>query len=95
MKLLPQRQGDIIHNRYPKTYLGGLSSLSMAERLSHNRALRRAAVDVIPVEHINNIYHLHRKIEDMYSLTGTCVCVCVMQPPGPCVWGRSGLGFIL
>ncbi|KXZ44955.1 hypothetical protein GPECTOR_60g732 [Gonium pectorale] len=43
--------------------------MSMAERLSRNRAARRAATDQTAPEHINRIYHMHRRIEDNYSRT--------------------------
>lgn len=39
---------------------GTSRAMSMAERLSNNRARRRAAVDRTAVEHINNVYHMHR-----------------------------------
>jgi hypothetical protein len=46
------------------------SYMSLAQRLSHNRQARNAAVDVAQnLEHYNNIYHLNRRIEDAYSLT--------------------------
>lgn len=34
--------------------------LSMAQRLSINRARRRGAVDLTAVSHINRVYHMHR-----------------------------------
>ncbi|MEW5297656.1 MAG: hypothetical protein WDW36_000852 [Sanguina aurantia] len=43
--------------------------LTHAQRLSFNRAIRRAAVDVTHVNHISNVYHLNRRIEDAYGLT--------------------------
>lgn len=45
------------------------SDVSMSERLRVNRAARRAAVDLTAVNHINNVYHMHRRIEDQYSAT--------------------------
>lgn len=36
---------------------------TMAQRLSRNRAARRAAVDIQNVEHVNEVYHLNRRIE--------------------------------
>ena len=41
----------------------------MAQRLSANRAVRRVAVDVSGVEHVNNLYHLNRRIEAGYNET--------------------------
>lgn len=43
--------------------------LSHAQKLSFHRAIRRAAVDVTNVNHISNVYHLNRRIEDAYSTT--------------------------
>lgn len=43
--------------------------LTHAQRLSFNRAIRRAAVDVTNVNHISNVYHLNRRIEDAYGVT--------------------------
>eukprot|EP00201_Polytomella_parva_P016326 CAMPEP_0175055518 /NCGR_PEP_ID=MMETSP0052_2-20121109/10130_1 /TAXON_ID=51329 ORGANISM="Polytomella parva, Strain SAG 63-3" /NCGR_SAMPLE_ID=MMETSP0052_2 /ASSEMBLY_ACC=CAM_ASM_000194 /LENGTH=286 /DNA_ID=CAMNT_0016320383 /DNA_START=245 /DNA_END=1105 /DNA_ORIENTATION=- len=40
------------------------SQLSMAQVLSINRAKRRAAVDLSAVNHVNNIYHMNRHIEE-------------------------------
>ena len=46
------------------------SGMSLAARLSHNRAAREAAVDSSrSLEHHNNIYHLNRRIENAYSTT--------------------------
>lgn len=43
--------------------------LSHAQKLSFHRAIRRAAVDVTSVNHVSNVYHLNRRIEDAYSAT--------------------------
>ncbi|GFR49401.1 hypothetical protein Agub_g11453 [Astrephomene gubernaculifera] len=43
--------------------------MTAAERLSRNRSARRAATDLSAVEHINRIYHMHRRIEEHYSRT--------------------------
>ncbi|KAG2501763.1 hypothetical protein HYH03_000263 [Edaphochlamys debaryana] len=44
-------------------------NMSMSQRLSHNRAVRKAAVDPTGPDHINNIYHMHRRMEAAYSRT--------------------------
>lgn len=36
---------------------------SNAQRLSFNRAVRRAVVDTTSVSHVHNVYHLNRRIE--------------------------------
>jgi len=45
------------------------TSMSLAQRMSINRAVRQATVNPVHMEHVNNVYHLNRRIEDMYSLT--------------------------
>lgn len=41
----------------------------MMHLAAHRRAVRRAAVDTTTTEHINNVFHLNRRIEDMYTAT--------------------------
>ncbi|GLI59629.1 hypothetical protein VaNZ11_001554 [Volvox africanus] len=41
--------------------------LTMAERLSRNRAARRATTNQVAADHVNNLYHMYRRIEEMYS----------------------------
>ncbi|GLC39988.1 hypothetical protein PLESTB_000121100 [Pleodorina starrii] len=43
--------------------------MTMAERLSRNRAARQAANNQVAADHVNNLHHMHRRIEEMYSRT--------------------------
>ena len=43
-------------------------TVNHADRLSRNRALRNAAVGLQAHEHINNVYHMHRRIEDQCTI---------------------------
>ncbi|EFJ41549.1 hypothetical protein VOLCADRAFT_107640 [Volvox carteri f. nagariensis] len=43
--------------------------MSLAERLSRNRAARRAAHNPVSAEHVNNLYHMYRRIEESYTRT--------------------------
>jgi hypothetical protein len=44
--------------------------MSLAERLSRNRAARNAAVDPIAPEHISRIYHMHRRAAGVMKEAG-------------------------
>eukprot|EP00192_Tetraselmis_astigmatica_P018288 CAMPEP_0117675102 /NCGR_PEP_ID=MMETSP0804-20121206/15418_1 /TAXON_ID=1074897 /ORGANISM="Tetraselmis astigmatica, Strain CCMP880" /LENGTH=256 /DNA_ID=CAMNT_0005484067 /DNA_START=240 /DNA_END=1007 /DNA_ORIENTATION=- len=46
-----------------------VSKPNLADRLSHNRSSRRQTVDYAGDSHVRNIYHLNRRIENMYSTT--------------------------
>ncbi|KAG2454467.1 hypothetical protein HYH02_001486 [Chlamydomonas schloesseri] len=68
-----QNRINLARNQPSSTKLAAVKryavDMSLAERLSRNRAARNAAVDPIAPEHISRIYHMHRRIEDNYSKT--------------------------
>eukprot|EP00798_Chlamydomonas_sp_ICE-L_P032150 gene32150-16681_t len=46
-----------------------IDSMHSAQRMSTNKAVRKAAVDAPGAEHMRNMYHLNRRIENQYTLT--------------------------
>lgn len=43
---------------------------SAADRLSRNRAARRAVTDLTHHNHLSTLYHMNRRIQEMYSKSG-------------------------
>lgn len=70
-------QGGILSARASK---GGSKPKSMAERLSYNRAVKRAAADSAPARHIADLHHLARRIEVRHVVEVICIrpCTCVL-----------------
>lgn len=45
-------------------------TLSAAERLSRNRAAKRATTDVTLFNHLSSMHHMNRRIYELYSKAG-------------------------